>query len=86
MPSLEALLAAAIEHDELLADRVEAAALRRTDVLKTALLRAVSHDLRSPLTAILNAAGPLQGGTITAEERDELAAVDHPGDPATLAG
>ena len=34
-------------------------ALRRTDVLKTALLRAVSHDLRSPLTAILAAADAL---------------------------
>ena len=64
--SLEALLAAAIERDELLSNRVEAAALRRTDVLKTALLRSVSHDLRSPLTAILNAAGPLQSDSITA--------------------
>jgi two-component system sensor histidine kinase KdpD len=75
VPSLEALLGAAIERDELLSNRVEAAALRRTDVLKTALLRAVSHDLRSPLTAILNAAGPLQSGGITDEERSELAAV-----------
>ena len=75
VPSLEALLGAAIERDELLSNRVEAAALRRTDVLKTALLRAVSHDLRSPLTAILNAAGPLQSDTITEEERSELAAV-----------
>ena len=75
VPSLEALLAAAIERDELLANRVEAAALRRTDVLKTALLRAVSHDLRSPLTAILNAAGPLQSDSISPEERSELAAV-----------
>ena len=50
---------------QLLSNRVEAAALRRTDVLKTALLRAVSHDLRSPLTAILNAAGPLQSDSIT---------------------
>ena len=35
-------------------DVVETRALRRTDVLKTALLRAVSHDLRSPLTAIID--------------------------------
>jgi two-component system sensor histidine kinase KdpD len=74
-PPLEALLAAALERDQLLANRVEAAALRRTDVLKTALLRAVSHDLRSPLTAILNAAGPLRSGTIDAEERGELVSV-----------
>jgi two-component system sensor histidine kinase KdpD len=75
VPSLEALLAAALERDELLSNRVEAAALRRTDVLKTALLRAVSHDLRSPLTAILNAAGPLRSGTIDAAERGELVSV-----------
>jgi two-component system, OmpR family, sensor histidine kinase KdpD len=73
--SLEALLGAAIEREDLLSNRVEAAALRRTDVLKTALLRSVSHDLRSPLTAIMTAAGPLQGGSITAEERTELAEV-----------
>ena len=54
MPALEALLAAALERDALLGDVVETAALRRTDVVKTALLRAVSHDLRSPLTAILD--------------------------------
>ena len=35
------------EHEAL-----EAEALRRSDALKTALLRSVSHDLRSPLTAI----------------------------------
>jgi two-component system, OmpR family, sensor histidine kinase KdpD len=75
VPPLEALLAAALERDQLLANRVEAAALRRTDVLKTALLRAVSHDLRSPLTAILNAAGPLKSDSITPEERAELAGV-----------
>jgi two-component system sensor histidine kinase KdpD len=75
VPSLEALLAAAIERDELLGNRVEAAALRRTDVLKTALLRSVSHDLRSPLTAIMTAAGPLQSDSISPEERGELAGV-----------
>ena len=75
VPSLEALLAAAIERDELLGDRVEAAALRRTDVLKTALLRAVSHDLRTPLTAIRAAADPLGSDSLSREERAELAAV-----------
>ncbi len=75
VPSLEALLGAAIERDELLGNRVEAAALRRTDVLKTALLRAVSHDLRSPLTAIRTAAEPLRSGSLSATEREELAGV-----------
>jgi two-component system sensor histidine kinase KdpD len=75
VPSLEALLGAAIERDELLGNRVEAAALRRTDVLKTALLRAVSHDLRSPLTAIRTAAEPLRRTSVGADERVELADV-----------
>jgi two-component system sensor histidine kinase KdpD len=75
VPALEALLAAAIERDELLGNRVETAALRRSDVVKTALLRAVSHDLRSPLTAILTAIDPLSEGTLPDDERRELASV-----------
>jgi two-component system, OmpR family, sensor histidine kinase KdpD len=75
VPALEALLAAAIERDALLGDRVETVALRRTDVLKTALLRAVSHDLRSPLTAIRTAAEPLRTDSVTGEDREELAGV-----------
>lgn len=73
VPSLEALLAAALERDELLADVVETRALRHSDVVKTALLRAVSHDLRSPLTAILTAAEPLAGEHLEYSERRELA-------------
>jgi two-component system sensor histidine kinase KdpD len=70
VPSLEALLAAALERDELMADAVETAALRRSDVIKTALLRSVSHDLRSPLTAILASAEALK---LAPDERGELA-------------
>ena len=43
---------------------VETKALRRTNVVKTALLRSVSHDLRSPLTAITTAAGGLPSDTL----------------------
>ena len=75
VPALEALLAAAVEREELLSDRVEAVALRRTDVLKTALLRAVSHDLRSPLTAIRAAAEPIRDGSLDQEGRAEMASV-----------
>ena len=75
VPALEALLGAAVEREELLGDRVEAAALRRTDVLKTALLRSVSHDLRSPLTAIRAAAEPLRDESVDRAGRVELAAV-----------
>ena len=74
VPALEALLAAALERDALLGDVVETRALRRSDVLKTALLRAVSHDLRTPLTGILAAAEPLAGEHVDEADRRELAA------------
>ena len=72
VPALEAILGAAIERDALQHEVVETSALRRSDVLKTALLRAVSHDLRSPLTAILTTVGALQSGPLSDDERDEL--------------
>jgi two-component system sensor histidine kinase KdpD len=74
VPSLEAILGAAIERDALQREVVETSALRRSDVLKTALLRAVSHDLRSPLTAILTTVGALESGPLSDEERNELVA------------
>ena len=43
-----ALIAVALHRDAVQAEAVETAALRRSDELKTALLRAVSHDLRTP--------------------------------------
>lgn len=73
VPALESLLAAALERDALLSDVVETRALRRSDVLKTALLRAVSHDLRTPLTAIIAAAEPLAGERVDDRDRRELA-------------
>jgi two-component system sensor histidine kinase KdpD len=72
VPALEAILGAAIERDALLREVVETSALRRSDDLKTALLRAVSHDLRSPLTAILTAVGALGSSSVSDAERDEL--------------
>lgn len=51
-------------------DALEAEALRRSDALKTALLRSVSHDLRSPLTSILAAAGALTNDELTLDAAD----------------
>jgi two-component system, OmpR family, sensor histidine kinase KdpD len=75
VPALEALLSAALERERLLGDVVETAALRRADTVKTALLRAVSHDLRSPLTAISAAGEAVGSPTLTQPERAEMAAV-----------
>ncbi len=75
VPALEALLSAALERERLLGDVVETAALRRADTVKTALLRAVSHDLRSPLTAISAAGEAVGSPSLTPQERAEMAAV-----------
>jgi two-component system sensor histidine kinase KdpD len=75
VPALEALLSAALEREGLLGGVVETAALRRADTVKTALLRAVSHDLRSPLTAISAAGEAVGSPSLSAEERQEMAAV-----------
>ncbi len=45
-------LAIAIESQRLVAEAAEAAALADIDALRTALLRSVSHDLRTPLASI----------------------------------
>jgi two-component system sensor histidine kinase KdpD len=54
--ALASLLAVALDRERLARDALEAEALRRSDAVKTAVLRAVSHDLRTPLTAIRVAA------------------------------
>jgi two-component system, OmpR family, sensor histidine kinase KdpD len=75
VPALEALLNAALERESLLGGVVETAALRRADTVKTALLRAVSHDLRSPLTAISTAGEAVGSPSLSADEREEMAAI-----------
>ncbi len=72
VPSLEALVAIALHRDAVQAEAVESAALRRSDELKTALLRAVSHDLRTPLTAMVTAGHALGSVSLTADERTQL--------------
>jgi two-component system sensor histidine kinase KdpD len=46
----------------------------RSDEVKTAVLRSVSHDLRSPITAIMTASDVLEdaGEALTPAEREEL--------------
>jgi two-component system sensor histidine kinase KdpD len=52
LESAARLLALALEHDRLLGDRAHMEALHQSEELKTALVRAVSHDLSTPLTAM----------------------------------
>jgi two-component system, OmpR family, sensor histidine kinase KdpD len=51
---------------------VEAETLRQSDAAKTAILRAVSHDLRSPLTAIRASSENLSTLELAEADRDEL--------------
>jgi two-component system sensor histidine kinase KdpD len=74
VPALESILAGAIERETLLDEVVETAALRRSDDLKTAILRAVSHDLRSPLTAMVSSGEALGSSTLDEEDRAALSA------------
>ena len=59
LPALASLLGIAIDRERLAYEALEAEALRRSDAMKTAVLRAVSHDLRTPLMAILTSASAL---------------------------
>ena len=70
--ALAELAELARERDRMQAEAIEAEALRRSDELKTSLLRSVSHDLRTPLTSIIAAGAALDSPSVTAEERHEL--------------
>ncbi len=70
-----AQLASALERSRLQQEATETEILRRTDESKSALLNAVSHDLRTPLATIIASAGSLAQRDVTwpDEEVRELA-------------
>jgi two-component system, OmpR family, sensor histidine kinase KdpD len=76
LPALASLLGVAIDRERLAREAMEAEALRRSDAMKTAVLRAVSHDLRTPLMAILTSASALAQPDLELgeDDRSELAA------------
>ena len=76
LPALAALLAVASDRSRLEQEALEAEALRRSDLVKTALLRAVSHDLRSPLTGITTAIGALRSDTLVFSDDDRRVLLD----------
>ena len=75
VPAVQSVLAAALQRAALQAEVVETAALRRNDEMKTALLRSVSHDLRTPLTAIMTAAAALDGRRPEGAQVEEVRAI-----------
>ncbi len=71
---IAALIDVAVERDEALERTAETEAAKRTEAARTAILHAISHDLRSPITAIATAGSALRTSGITARERSELIA------------
>jgi two-component system sensor histidine kinase KdpD len=63
----------AVVVSQLAARLIAAERVRRSDEIKTAVLRSVSHDLRSPLTAIRAAGDGLAAGGLDDGERRDLA-------------
>jgi two-component system sensor histidine kinase KdpD len=79
LPALASTLAVAVDRERFARRALEAEALRRSDQAKTTILRAVSHDLRSPLTAIRAASEGLTSASLALDERDRtelLATID----------
>ncbi|MEP6954711.1 MAG: ATP-binding protein [Solirubrobacteraceae bacterium] len=72
VPALESNLAAALARERLQSEVVETAALRRSDEMKTAVLRSVSHDLRTPVTSMLAGVEALRSASLSAAEREQL--------------
>src|SRR5205085_10345249 len=72
---LAKLVDVALERERLARQAAEAEAAHRADVAKTAVLHAISHDLRSPLTGITAAASALRSGRLSAADHEELVSV-----------
>jgi two-component system sensor histidine kinase KdpD len=76
LPALASLFAVAAERDQLAGEAVEAEALRRSDTIKTAVIQAVSHDLRTPLATIEAALDGLESGSLALDDRDREALLE----------
>jgi two-component system sensor histidine kinase KdpD len=75
LDAIVAQISAAMEHTDLRATALEAEALAETDQVRSALLSAVSHDLRRPLASAVAAIGGLRAaGGLSESDRDELLA------------
>ncbi|HEX5417196.1 MAG TPA: ATP-binding protein [Chloroflexota bacterium] len=79
LSAVAAQLGLAVEHNRLRREANQVEILRGADEMKTVLLRAVSHDLRTPLSSIIAFAGSLRQTDVTwtdAEQRDFAEAIE----------
>jgi two-component system, OmpR family, sensor histidine kinase KdpD len=70
--ALGRLIDVAVERERLAERAAETEAARLAEVARTAILHAISHDLRSPLTAITTAGSALRSAGVTESEQAEL--------------
>src|SRR5581483_8490002 len=73
---IRALIDVASDRRRLEEEALQAETFRRADIVKTALLRAVSHDLRSPLTSITTAIGALRNDELVFTDADRRELLD----------
>ena len=76
LQSLAGVFALAATRDGFEHERITRRALEETDRLRTALFQSVSHDLRTPLTAIRSMAGALRVTPVESVRADMLDGID----------
>ncbi|WP_441249516.1 ATP-binding protein [Kitasatospora sp. McL0602] len=76
LTAFAAHVAAALERDRLATVAAEVEPIRAADRMRTALLAAVSHDLRTPLAAALAAVGSLRSPEVEFSARDRAELLD----------
>lgn len=76
LAALGSLLTVAIEHERLGEEAYQAEAFRRSDAVKTAIIQAVSHDLRTPLATIETALGSLRDPDLDLADTDRAELLD----------
>jgi two-component system sensor histidine kinase KdpD len=69
------LIDVALERERVVTAAAEAETASRAEAARTAILHAISHDLRSPLTAIATAGAALRSPGLTEHDRRELIGV-----------
>ena len=70
------LVDVAFERGRVATQAAAAEAAREADAMRRAVLHAISHDLRSPLTAITTAGSALRGEVSASEQRELLDVID----------
>jgi two-component system, OmpR family, sensor histidine kinase KdpD len=74
------LLAIGIERERAVQEAARAEAARQSEMLKSALLDSLAHDLKTPLTSIKAAATSLLGGDRPPSDRELLSIIDEEAD------